>query len=140
MSKERITSSRTESERFEQKRRYPRIILDDNAILLLPGNQPVNVQVFDLSICAIQLRFNAQTEQTISTALQYVDDDALASLDVRFRIKLHGKEEVVRVPCKPIYICQLARDVFSMGMQFSDMESRYKKLISKFVEASLEPK
>lgn len=139
MIKERISSSRTDFERFEQRRRYPRIILDNSANLILPGVQPLNVQVYDLSICAIQMRFNTQTEQTLRTALQYLDDEAMSSLDVKFKIKLHDKEEEVFVPCKPIYIYQLDQDMFAMGMQFSDMEDRYQQLINNFVEVSLEP-
>ena len=140
MIKERITSSQTAFESFEQRRRYPRIVLADRASLLLPGNQPINVLLYDLSICAIQMRFDTQTEQTISSVLQYLGNTELSTMDVRFKIKLHDREEDIYVPCKPMYIYQLDQNIYAMGMQFSDMENRYQALIRNFVEVSMEPR
>ena len=140
MIKDLVTSSKSEFESFEQRRRYPRIILADRASLLLPGNQPVKVLIYDLSICAIQMRFDTQTEQTISSVLQYLGGDELSTMDVRFKIKLHEREEDIDVPCKPMYIYQLDQDIYAMGMQFSDMDNRYQTLIRNFVEVSMEPK
>ena len=139
MMKERFTTSKAEFESFEQKRRYPRIILDHRASLVLPGNQAVNVLLYDLSICAIQMRFDTQTEQTISSVLQYLGDKDLSTLEVRFRIKLNGREEDIHVSCNPLYIFQLDQDIYAMGMQFSDIDNRCAALIKDFVEVSMEP-
>jgi hypothetical protein len=139
MIKEQITSSKTEFERFEQKRKYPRIILDNCASLLFPGNQTINVLLYDLSICAIQVRFDSQTEQAIRTVLEYLDAKELSTIKVRFKIKVQGSEEDVYVPCKPIYIYQMDQDIYAMGMLFADMEYRDQALISNFVEHSMEP-
>lgn len=111
----------------------------NTASLLFPGNQSVNVMLYDLSVCAIQMRFDSQTEQTIRSALQYLYDEELSTLQVRFRVKLHDKEEDVYVPCKPMYIYQLGQDIFAMGMQFADIENKYLDLIRAFVEVSMEP-
>jgi len=111
----------------------------NTANLLFPGNQSVNVLLYDLSVCAIQMRFDAQTEQTIRSALQYLYDEELSTLHVRIRIKLHDKEEDIYVPCKPMYIYQLGQDIFAMGMQFSDLDDKYRNLIRDFVEVSMEP-
>jgi len=139
MVKHQITSSQADFEKFEQRRRYPRIIMANTASLLFPGNQSVNVMLYDLSVCAIQMRFDSQTEQTIRSALQYLYDEELSTLQVRFRVKLHDKEEDVYVPCKPMYIYQLGQDIFAMGMQFADIENKYLDLIRAFVEVSMEP-
>jgi len=139
MVKEELKTSKADFERFEQRRKYPRIVMANTANLLFPGNQSVNVLLYDLSVCAIQMRFDAQTEQTIRSALQYLYDEELSTLQVRIRIKLHDKEEDIYVPCKPMYIYQLGQDIFAMGMQFSDLDDKYRNLIRDFVEVSMEP-
>ena len=131
-----FTSSKVEFDRFENRRRYPRIVLDHNAHLYLPGGQPVNVILHDISECAIQARFNAGTEETIRLALQLTDKPVLG---VRFKFKLHNNVDDVYVHCSPVCICQLDQDIFAMGLQFSDLESKYEKLINKFIEISMEP-
>jgi len=134
-----LKESRVEFNRFEKRRRYPRIVLDRTVNLFLPGNQPVSVLLHDLSECAIQARFNAETEETIRLALQLANTDDEYVLGIRFRIKLHYTEEEIFVSCNPICICQLDTDLFAMGLQFQDMENKYRRLIQKFVEVSLEP-
>ena len=134
-----LTTSKTEFERIEQRRKYPRIVMDNTANLLFPGNQSLNVMLYDLSVCAIQMRFDTQTEQTIRSALQYLYDKDLSSLQVRFRVKIYDREEDISIPCKPMYIYQLGQDIFAMGMQFADMDNKYRDLIKEFVEFSMEP-
>jgi hypothetical protein len=113
--------------------------VDKSVKLLLPGNQPISVILHDISACAIQVRFNAGTEETIRLALQLAGAVDKPVLGVRFGIKLHNNEEDVYVRCDPICICQLDQDIFAMGLQFSDLESKYQTLINKFIEVSLEP-
>lgn len=139
MNSERITSSRTEFENFEQRRKYPRVILNDVAFLSLPGAQSLRLDLFDLSVCAIQARFDAHTEQTLRSVLHYVSDEALAVLPIRFTLKWHGQEEEIIVSCKPIYICQMQPDLFAMGMQFTNIERKYHALVCNFIEDCLEP-
>ena len=134
-----LKESRVEFNRFEKRRRYPRIVLDRSVNLLLPGNQPIKVTLHDLSECAIQARFDADTEETIRLALQLADASEEFVLGIRFRIKLHYTEEEIFVSCNPICICQLDQDLFAMGLQFQDLEHKYRKLIQKFIEVSLEP-
>ena len=136
---QQIKPSRVEFNRFEKRRKYPRVVLDKYVNLLLPGNQPIKVTLHDISECALQMRFNADTEETIRLALQHADAADEPVLGVRFRIKLHYSEEDIYVSCKPICVCQLDQDVFAMGLQFLDMDNKYQKLIRKFIEISLEP-
>lgn len=134
-----FTSSKAEFDRFENRRRYPRVVLDKNVNLFLPGNQPVSVTLHDISECAIQARFNASTEETIRLALENASAVDKPLLGVKFRIKLHDTIEDVFVNCNPVCICQIDSDIFAMGLQFSDLESKYQTLINKFIEVSLEP-
>ena len=133
------TSSTTEYEKFENRRRYPRVTLDGNASLLLPEKQFIKVTLHDISVCALQARFDAITQETIRSALQHAGAAEKHVLGIQFRIKLHDKEEDICLPCTPVYICQLERNVYAMGLQFSDEESSYQKLINKFIEISMEP-
>ena len=133
------TSSTTEFEKFENRRKYPRISLDVNASLLLPGKQFINVTLHDISVCALQARFDAITQETIRSALQHAGAAEKHVLGIQFRIKLHDKEEEICLPCTPVYICELEQNVFAMGLQFSDVESRNQTLINKFIEVSMEP-
>jgi hypothetical protein len=134
-----FTSSKAEFDRFENRRRYPRVVLDKNVNLFLPGNQPVSVTLHDISECAIQARFNAGTEETIRLALENASAVDKPLLGIKFRIKLHDHVEDIFVSCNPVCICQLDSDIFAMGLQFSDLESKYQTLINKFIEVSLEP-
>ena len=131
-----FTSSKSEFDRFENRRRYPRVVLDYNISLFLPGNQAISVILHDISECAIQARFNAATEETIRLALQFADKPVLG---VRFKIKLHDNEEIIYIRCSPVCVWQIDRDLYAMGLQFADVESRYEKLLSKFIEVSMEP-
>ena len=133
------TSSKTEFEKFENRRKYPRIALDGDASLLLPGKKFIKVTLHDISVCALQARFDAITQETIRSALQHAGAAEKHVLGIKFRIKLHDKEEDICMPCTPVYICQIDRNVYAMGLQFSDVESRYQTLINKFIEISMEP-
>jgi len=134
-----LKASSVEFNRFEKRRRYPRIVLDRAVNLLLPGNQPIKVILHDISECAIQARFDADTEETIRLVLQHANaaDDYI--LGIKFKIKLHYSEEEIFVSCNPVCICQLEQNLFAMGLQFTDLENKYRRLIQKFIEVSLEP-
>lgn len=133
------TSSKTDFENFENRRRYPRITLDANAIMLLPDKQMVKVILYDISVCALQARFDVVRQQTIRSALQLAGTAEKHFLGIKFGIKIHDKVEDICVPCTPVYICQIAPDVYAMGLQYADVESRYQTLINKFIEESMEP-
>ena len=112
---------------------------DENCVCADCSNPLNGVDVDNLSVCAIQIRFDTGTEQTIRSVLGHVDDSQLPNLGVRFNIKLHEKEEEIRVNCKPVYIHQLDQDMYAMGMIFMELEKKYQALINNFVEFSLEP-
>lgn len=142
MAEEPIKSSRASFEQIDRVRKYPRVILDQSALLGLPGNMTVPVKLHDLSICGIQICFDEHSEQTISTVLQSKDISELSWLEVSFKLRLGDWEEEIIVRCKPVRIGKCGHDEFAMGMfymLFTDVEERYQALIKDFIEFSMEP-
>jgi hypothetical protein len=97
MAEEQIKSSRASFEQIDRVRKYPRVILDQSALLRLPGNMTLPVKLHDLSICGIQICFDEHSEQTISTVLQSKDITELSRLEVSFKLRLGDWEEEIIV-------------------------------------------
>jgi hypothetical protein len=132
------SSSRHDVDKFEERRKYPRVMLDKAAILSFPGELTFDVTIYDISEKALQLRFKEKAEDISRQALQCAETDGML-FSVNFMVTLNDSDAFISLPCSFGYISQLDQDTVAMGLQFSGIEGEYESMINQFIEASLEP-
>src|SRR3970282_1637448 len=103
-------------EKYEEKRKYPRIIVDCPVSMVLPNSKEVEAQAHDVSPGGLQLRSGTQTARI-----------------------LNAEQEKLQIRCKLAYTVKLEENYYAIGLQFTRVEGSNRKILRRFIESSMEP-
>lgn len=131
----KYTESRKVMERYEEKRKYPRIIVECSGRLLFTEKKDAEVVIYDICPGGIQVRCDRDTAQL----LKHEKDKAAYDFGLTFVLPLTGKKVEIVVRCRLVYIVSMDNGIFASGMQFTSMDNQSRKLLKRFIESSMEP-
>ena len=132
---DKYTESRDAMEKYEEKRKYPRIIVDCSATLFFSEKQKAEVLIHDICPGGIQVRCDKQTAQILKAE----KDKATNDFGMDFELLLEGEQIKITVRCRLAYMVNIDDGIFSSGMQFTNMDNHNRKLLKRFIESSMEP-
>ena len=122
-------------EKYEEKRKYPRIIVDCPATLLFTENEEAEVLIHDICPGGIQVRCDRKTAQI----LKIEKDKAAHDFGTIFILSHDGEQIKITVRCRLVYMVKIGEAVFAAGMQFTGMDNANRKTLKRFIESSMEP-
>lgn len=122
-------------ERYEEKRKYPRIILDCKGRLLVPGDQTIEVLIHDISPGGVQIRCDKQSAQILKTE----NDRATFDFEMTFILSLYEEKMNITLRCRLVYMVNMDESLNVAGMQFTNMDRSNRKSLKRFIESSMEP-
>jgi len=126
-------------EKYEEKRKYPRIIVDCPVSMLLPGGREVEALAHDVSPGGLQLRSDKQTARILNAENEKLKQGPATDFEVNFTLPLKDVQEKLQVKCKLAYMVKLEEDCYAMGLQFTNVEGNNRKILRRFIESSMEP-
>ena len=130
-----MTSAKDKIARFEERRRYPRIIVDAQVTLGISGNRSVEALIHDISPGGVQLH----CERTVAAVLKAEMSVKEADINMDFMLNINGKDVDVYVRCRLAWIVKMDDGSYALGVQFTQVENQYRQLLKKFIETSMEP-
>lgn len=122
-------------ERYEEKRKYPRIIVECPGSLHFSENKDAEVIIYDICPGGIQVRCNRMTAQL----LKQEKDKAAYDFGLTFVLSLNNDEVKITVRCRLVYVVTMDNGIYASGMQFTGMDKHSRKLLKQFIESSMEP-
>ena len=131
--KDKNLSGKEILDRYEDKRTYPRVIIDSPISLSLSGSHPIEAMAHDISFEGIQIRCDHNTAQLIK------GEDNASDIDVSFTLPLEDGQEAIKARCKIMYILKLIDDTHAMGVRITDIDADRLKDLRRFIEVSMEP-
>lgn len=126
-------------EKYEEKRKYPRIVVDCPLSMILPDNMVVNAIAYDISPGGIQIRSEKQVIMTMKSENEKLKQGAVKDFEVYIMLPLHGRQEKIQLRCKMAYSVKLEENYYAMGLQFTSVEGNNRKILRRFIESSMEP-
>ena len=133
------TSTEAILEKYEEKRMYPRIVLDCPIAMALSNGKILETLVHDISPGGIQISCNQKTARILKAEKENLEKKAVPGFEINFMLPLEGKQMKVLIRCKPIYIVKLEDDAYAIGMQFTKIVEDSRKVLKRFIEVSMEP-
>jgi len=132
-------SGRQLLEKYEEKRKYPRIVIDCPLSMILPGNKVVDTLAYDISPGGIQVRSERQVIMTIKSENEKLKQGSVNDFEVNFMLSLDGRQEKIQLRCKLAYSVKLEENYYAMGLQFTSVDGNNRKILRRFIESSMEP-
>jgi c-di-GMP-binding flagellar brake protein YcgR len=126
-------------EKYEEKRKYPRIIINCPLSILLPNNNLVDTTVYDVSPGGIQARCDRATAHLLKQLCENAEQKKSVNIHINFIVPVNKKQVKIESTVKPVYILKLEQYVYAIGMQFIKMEGSSQKILKRFIENSMEP-
>ena len=123
----------------EEKRKYPRIVVERPVTLLLSNAKTVKALAYDISPDGIQIRCDQKAVALLKPKGQELKKGEVTELGISLMLPLDGKQEKVVVRCKLVYIVTLEEDKYAIGIHFTKIIGESKKILKRFIESSLEP-
>lgn len=133
------TSGEKILEKYEEKRVYPRIVIDRPIAMVLSNGQALEALAHDISPGGIQVRCNLKAAQILKTEKENLGKKAALDFEVNFILPLEDKQVKVLIRCKPSYLVKLEDDAYAMGLQFTKVGEDSRKILKRFIEVSMEP-
>lgn len=128
-------------ETYEERRRYPRIVLNTPVTLEFGGNS-LSALAHDLSPDGLQLRCDRKTLADIHPSGRFIGRDDAPILEAKFELEIRGRTEKVVATIKMYYFVLLPeepeRDV-AFGGQFVEFREDGRGLVEAFIEEALQP-
>ncbi len=131
----KYTESRKAIEKYEEKRKYPRIIVDCPATLFFSEDQETEVLIHDICPGGIQVRCDKKTAHILKSE----KDKATYDFGMTFILPLEGERIKITVRCRLVYMIKIDEAIFATGMQFTSMDNANRKTLKRFIESSMEP-
>jgi hypothetical protein len=126
-------------EKYEEKRKYPRIIVDCPVSMVLPNSKEVEAQAHDVSPGGLQLRSGKQTARILNAENEKLKQGTKSDFEVNFILPLEGRQEKLQIRCKLAYTVKLEENYYAIGLQFTRVEGSNRKILRRFIESSMEP-
>lgn len=122
-------------EHHEEKRQYPRIILDSPASILYKMHQ-LDARIHDISPDGLQIRADSESLRKINPGNEDFTEANAPLLDITFHLKLYEMEMRINVLCKIYYSNPLPetenKDI-AYGLKFINFEGDGSSQLEAFI-------
>jgi len=122
-------------ETHEERRKYPRIVIDSHIDILYKDNQ-LTARIHDISPDGLQIRSDSETLQKINPDNEIMNEEGAPLLDVTFHLKLFEIDTKINALCKLYYSDQLPdedNENVVCGLKFINLEGEGSKQIDAFI-------
>lgn len=117
---------------FEEKRSYPRVVIETSATLILPGAQVTgSARAYDISFEGLQIHCDRETAILLQK-------ENISDLEVSFTLPYRDNPADIKARCAIMYILELIDDTHAMGLKFADMGAGNLQQVRQFIESSME--
>ena len=124
---------------FEDKRQYPRIVIDCPLTLLLAGAKVLKVQAYDISPGGIQICCDSDTVEQIYPSNDELNKNVESVFGLSIVLPLEGRQAKIIVQCRVAYSTKTEDGNFALGLCFTQLKGESRKILNRFIEVSLEP-
>jgi len=122
-------------EQYEEKREYPRIILDSPVNILYKLHQ-LDARIHDISPDGLQIRTNSKSLEKINPGNEEFTKTNAPLLDVTFRIKLFEMDMRINALCEMYYSNSIEDDKdqdIACGLRFINFEGDGSLQVEAFI-------
>jgi len=130
-----MTSAKDKIEKFEERRKYPRITINVPVTLELPGNRNVEATVYDVSPGGVQIH----CERVVAGILKAETKGSNTDFDAGFMLKIDHKQTEIKARCRLVWIVKMDNEDYAIGVKFTAVDAHNRQLLKKFIESSMEP-
>jgi hypothetical protein len=116
---------------FEEKRSYPRVVIETPVSLSLPGSKVIEAQVYDISFEGLQIHCDQETAILLR-------NENPADIEISFTVPLNEKPSDIKARCVIMYILELINETHAMGLKFTGIEAENLQGVRQFIESSME--
>jgi len=133
--------SRTEHESFEDKRKYPRLIMRSLVKLQYQAGGYVDAKLHDISPDGIQLRCDRDSARLIHPSGEQIKGQQKPRVSVTFNLIQNDDSSRIIVSCSICYFAALTdgSNEMAFGLQFRKFEGDSLRLIKRFFLSEMEP-
>lgn len=123
---------------IDDRRKYPRIETEGVAELILPGEECLLVDMFDVSPDGLQVRFGKELAVRLKPSIEQLINRKKGQIEIMFSLSFEEKEHSLAAICRPIYVHRIEKDRYAMGMKFTDADKQGRRTLKRFIEISME--
>ena len=133
-----------QTELFEEKRKYPRIIINAPAQIQYAEGKSVNIHIYDISPEGLQVRCDDETAELLRPSNKPVHKDKKAPVKITFSLLYNNKEREIDVSCHILYITVPENVVgvehnVALGLKFIRFQGEGKKITGRFIYNEMKP-
>jgi len=120
-------------------RRYPRVLVDEDAHFARPATGAVVARVHDVSPDGLQVVCDRDTMRAFVPPGGLRPDAESPRVLARFSLPLADGRERIDVECRVIHMAVGDGAEFALGLKFSSMSAHSASVLQEFIEQSLLP-
>ncbi len=134
--------SRSQYESFEDRRKYPRLIMNLPVKVKNQQGRYIEAKLHDISPDGLQLRCNRKTAELIHPGGRQIVDDAQPSIGVGFNLTVNEQSREIIVRCSVCYFVLLEdneSDEAAFGLCYRQFKGESLRHIKEFFLSEMEP-
>jgi hypothetical protein len=124
---------------YEEKRGYPRVVVDSLAEIHKGNEYRLKVILYDISPDGVQLRCNRETAHIIHPTGKFITSKTAQDVILNFSLPVDGKEKKVIAEARIYYFSIVGIDVVAFGAKFKQVEKSSERHINDFIMKSIVP-
>lgn len=128
---EKKLSSREQRDGFEEKRSYPRVVIETPVSLALPDSSIVEAQAYDISFEGLQIHCNQE-------AAHLLQNYESSEIEISFTLPVRDRQAAIKARCAIMYILELFNNTHAMGVRITGIETGTMQEVRQFIENSME--
>ncbi|MCI0400721.1 MAG: PilZ domain-containing protein [Gammaproteobacteria bacterium] len=123
---------------YEERRRFPRLIVNRRAEIRKAQGHVVNALVHDISPDGLQVRCDRDAAKILHPSGRFITPENASEVDVRLSVALQKGEMEVKARCRLVYLAVVPGSI-AFGMKFIKFYGDSAKILKRFIEESMEP-
>lgn len=124
---------------YEEKRDYPRVIVNALVAIHKKGEYDLNAILHDISPDGVQIRCSRKTAHTIHPTGKCITNKTAPNVVLKFSLPVDGKEKEVIVQSKIYYFSIVEIDVVAFGLKFNQFEKFSGRHVDDYMVRSVIP-
>jgi len=126
-------------ELYEERRKYPRIVIDVPLALKKSKGNNINAVAHDISIDGLQIRCSRDAAKALHPSGKFIQENKGPRVEVNFQLPLEKKPESVSMICQVYYLAVLPDNDIAFGLLFKKFKNNSAKLVDRFIMEYIVP-
>lgn len=124
---------------FEEKRQYPRVVLNQSVQITLADGTSLTAKVHDVSSDAMQIRCDRETASALHPSGSQIDRDDPPLLDISFQLPAPAGAHTLSAQCRLVHYTLYRDGSAALGLLFERFSRVGARILQTFIEDSMEP-